>query len=503
MSGNPTEINPKYPALISLGDFRFDPGNEVLFTSDGQPVALRHQSALVLRELARLPGETVLKDSLVSAVWGRTFVTDDSLVQCIKDIRKAINDTDRKIVQTVAKRGYRLEIGQPARTTSLAPSILVERIHCADRSSQARDFAEDFHDRLVLVLAPRSGVRVFSGASGATSADYLVQGRVRVSGDRVKFFLSLSEVTSRGHFHARSFTCALSQSHQLAEDVARQISSVLRISVITHNGERYATVPDDQLDLQQLFAKAHYFYSRITAADTLIGRATMQVAVQMAPDNPKALALLAHATTQMYPLIRNEIGKRETDWAMSLADRAVAQGASSSFAFRTRANLRLWLLGDHGGCRADCARALAINPNLYLTHLTLATSEILTGEHVAGIERMKAYVCLTAIDHQYPYFQSLTGLAWLLAGNVDAAIRFARDAHERSPKSAWCALVYAAAASGDAALAGTAAFRDMIERLDLPLGHFRSLPFTNLDDVDMLEARLRAAGVAQARPYPT
>ena len=251
----------------------------------------------------------------------------------------------------------------------------------------------------------------------------------------------------------------------------------------------------NELDLQQLMAKAHYFYSRITAPDTVIGRAAMQAAVKIAPDDPKALALLAHSATQMHPLMQSNTSVSETDWAMSLADKAIAVGSSSAFAFRTRANLRLWLLGDHEGCRADCARALALNPNFYLAHLTLATSDILTGSYMAGIERITTYVCLTNIDQQYPYFQSLIGLAWFLSGHPGAAIACAREAHERLPSSSWHAMVYAVAASVDPENTRTARFQNMVRQLDLPFGHFRSLPFTRMEDVEALEAGLRAAGV--------
>ena len=42
------------------------------------------------------------------AVWPDTFVTDDSLTQCIADIRRALGDDGHVIVQTLPKRGYRL-----------------------------------------------------------------------------------------------------------------------------------------------------------------------------------------------------------------------------------------------------------------------------------------------------------------------------------------------------------------------------------------------------------
>lgn len=485
--------------LLLIGTCTFDPRSLSLRDAAGATVRLRSQSLRVLAELARRRGEIVSRDALIETVWRGIAVTDDSLVQCIKDIRKALRDTDREIIRTVVGGGYSLSVERPFHPISLKPSILIGEISCAGNLQASQEFAEDLHERLMLIMAPRSGVRIFSKRKNPSPADYVVQGRVNVSDNRVKLFLSLSGVESNGHFYAESFAGDLSELDQLAEEVTRKISSVLRISVIAYDGERYANLPDERLDLQQLLAKAHYFYSRISVPDTIIARATMQAAVKVAPDDPKVLALLAHSATQMHPLIQSNISKSETEWAISVADRAVAVGASSAFAFRTRANLRLWLLGDHAGCRADCARALAINPNFYLAHLTLATSDIFTGLHIAGIDRINTYVCLTAIDRQYPYFQSLIGLAWVLAGNAEAAIKFSRDAHERSPSCSWHAMVYAAAASGDSAITKTRNFQDMIERLELSFGHFRSMPFSEIKDIEMLETRLRAAGVREYR----
>ena len=69
---------------------------------------LRSQSADVLAYLARHAGALVSKEALIENVWADTFVTDDSLVQCIGDIRKALNDAERKIIETLPKKGYRL-----------------------------------------------------------------------------------------------------------------------------------------------------------------------------------------------------------------------------------------------------------------------------------------------------------------------------------------------------------------------------------------------------------
>jgi DNA-binding winged helix-turn-helix (wHTH) protein len=78
----------------------------------GHLMTLRPQAAEVLKLLASQPGKLISKDELIQAVWGGIAVTDDSLVQCITGIRKALGDERHEIVKTVLKRGYVLEVGR-------------------------------------------------------------------------------------------------------------------------------------------------------------------------------------------------------------------------------------------------------------------------------------------------------------------------------------------------------------------------------------------------------
>ena len=63
--------------------------------SDGRKaaVALRPQSLAILKLLAVKPGVLVSRDEIMSAVWPNIAVTDDSLVQCVTEIRKALGMT--------------------------------------------------------------------------------------------------------------------------------------------------------------------------------------------------------------------------------------------------------------------------------------------------------------------------------------------------------------------------------------------------------------------------
>jgi DNA-binding winged helix-turn-helix (wHTH) protein len=108
MSRNPDEIDPKNPDIVRIGSMVFDLAARELRDRQGNPVELRSQSAEVLAHLARHPGKVVAKEDLIAAVWPDTFVTDDSLVQCIGDIRRALGDEGRSMILTHPRKGYRL-----------------------------------------------------------------------------------------------------------------------------------------------------------------------------------------------------------------------------------------------------------------------------------------------------------------------------------------------------------------------------------------------------------
>jgi adenylate cyclase len=73
---------------------------------EGALVPLRPKSFDVLLHLVRNAGRLVPKDELIDKVWPDVIVTENSLVQCIKDIRQTLNDDAQTMLETVAKRGY-------------------------------------------------------------------------------------------------------------------------------------------------------------------------------------------------------------------------------------------------------------------------------------------------------------------------------------------------------------------------------------------------------------
>src|SRR3954470_6687161 len=75
----------------------------------GLPLQLRPKSFDVLAYLSRNRGRLVSKTELIDHIWGDIAVTENSLVQCIKDIRQVLDGAGQFEIRTVPKRGYLFE----------------------------------------------------------------------------------------------------------------------------------------------------------------------------------------------------------------------------------------------------------------------------------------------------------------------------------------------------------------------------------------------------------
>jgi predicted ATPase/DNA-binding winged helix-turn-helix (wHTH) protein len=73
---------------------------------EGAELRLRPKVFEALKYLVQNPGRLIAKQELIQAVWPDTFVTDDSLVQCTVELRRALDDHDQELLKTVPRRGY-------------------------------------------------------------------------------------------------------------------------------------------------------------------------------------------------------------------------------------------------------------------------------------------------------------------------------------------------------------------------------------------------------------
>ena len=97
---------------FEFGPFTIIPERGIV-RRDGEDVHLEPKQMDALVTLAHHQPGVVSKDLLVEEVWGGRATADESIVQCIKGIRQALNKDDPrdpKYVETIHGRGYRLMV---------------------------------------------------------------------------------------------------------------------------------------------------------------------------------------------------------------------------------------------------------------------------------------------------------------------------------------------------------------------------------------------------------
>jgi DNA-binding winged helix-turn-helix (wHTH) protein/Flp pilus assembly protein TadD len=92
--------------VLRFSGFELDSERAELRAADGGTIRLRPKTLEILRLLAGNSGRVLSKQQLMEAVWPNVHVGEDSLFQCIREIRAALGDDKREVVRVISGRGY-------------------------------------------------------------------------------------------------------------------------------------------------------------------------------------------------------------------------------------------------------------------------------------------------------------------------------------------------------------------------------------------------------------
>ncbi len=110
-----------------FGDFTLDVARGCVLRAETE-IKLRPKVYETLKYLVEHPGRLIGKQELMQAVWPDAFVTDDSLVQCTLELRRALDDRGQQLLKTVPRRGYvfTAEVISRAATDPLPANDLID-----------------------------------------------------------------------------------------------------------------------------------------------------------------------------------------------------------------------------------------------------------------------------------------------------------------------------------------------------------------------------------------
>lgn len=120
----------------TFNGFRLSGNGLELLDVDNKPIKVRNKTLEVLKYLVNNVDKNVSREELAEHVWQGLVVSDDSLTQCISELRTHIGDKNKKILRTVPRFGYRL-LADPS-LDSIVPSDssvdteLTKSLQCTD-----------------------------------------------------------------------------------------------------------------------------------------------------------------------------------------------------------------------------------------------------------------------------------------------------------------------------------------------------------------------------------
>lgn len=373
-------------SATQLGSAKFETDNEMLTDDDGQQIPLRPQSLAVLKALLARQGEIALRDELITEVWGDVHVTDDSLVQCIADIRKAIGPDGHKVVQTVPKKGYRLVAG----------FATAEARHSPDTGRLTKLAALGLLVFSVLfglgyVLAPTNpgagspaiAVLPFSNVGGDDGQTYFTDGFSRAITTNISKFADLFVVSSFSAFKFRN-------SAESAEKIARKLGVRYLLTGDVQPGAERLVINAQLIDAangKSLWAE-RYAAPRteiLRLQDDLTAKIASTLAEKLETETTRQARANSQTALNAYELLwRAAHPKIEKDAlleANGLIEQALKLNPGFASAHAELANnyLLLWrhsLTHDHDAmlrkARAAAARAIELDTNSYTSHQVLS-----------------------------------------------------------------------------------------------------------------------------------
>lgn len=196
-------------SVLQFGGFTLDLDKGTLRRA-AEPLLLRPKAFALLTHLARNMGRVVPKDELMDVAWPGVFVTEDSLTQSIRDIRKVLGED---MIRTVSRRGYMLAAAEPEQQADADTQPVVAVLRFRNEGGPTDEpivdgFAEDIINglarfRTFTVLARNSS---FSFASyepaerpdirHRVGADFLVEGSLRRDGDHITAAVNLIDASN-------------------------------------------------------------------------------------------------------------------------------------------------------------------------------------------------------------------------------------------------------------------------------------------------------------------
>lgn len=438
--------------MIRIGPYRYNLDEAVLLNDAGETVRLRSLSSKVLSLLAERANKIVPRDAFVRQVWNGRHVTDDSLVQCVGDIRRALGDSDHSIVQTFHRRGYKLVAEVDATTR---PTLAILPFTTASSNGSADYFGEGTADELILRLGHCRWLRVIARSSAsacarkyddvrdiarALDARYVLEGNASRSNHRLRVYAQLLDGCDGSRIWSQRYDRRLDDVFLLQDEIASVIAGSIIPELEMQDDIDLRRRAEIDLDAWDCYQRAIWHLFRFTEEELATARELLERAIELDGSFVQAYARLAYVHLQFGWYGPFEDRPRHVKVARALATKAVNIDPKDASAHLSLGRA-LSLSGE--ACRSvdELRLAIRLNPSFAQAHFALAQVLCFLDRHREALPEINEALRLSPHDPHLWTFFHVRALAHYQADNLEAAEADARSALMEPNHTHWPFLI--------------------------------------------------------------
>jgi adenylate cyclase len=409
-----------------FGDWTLDQSLGRLSGPTGD-IALRPKSLEVLQHLLVNAGRLLSRDDLLEAVWVGVTVTEESLTQCVSEIRHALADTEQRIIKTVPRRGYVFLLPvevlaaasapiptspEPTPTAPTGPSSIAHSrpsVVVLPFANLSGDSAQDYlgdglTEDIIAGLSQFSDLSIIASQSAFSfkgrmvdvrdvsrtlDARYVVEGSVRRIENRLRVSARLIDGHAGSQRWAERFDRTLGDFGTVMDGITQAIVRVVVAHLGVAEEERVTRTPLNSTAAYDLALRGDFemrAFLRTWAIDRLYAaRHHFEAALKLEPHNAKVFAELGHSHVRAYhePLDHDYTDRIVLQRGHDLITRGVALDPYLPLS-RAHLGWALMWMREHDASIAEFQRAIDLNANFM--DFRYAASLVYAGEPARALE---------------------------------------------------------------------------------------------------------------------
>jgi TolB-like protein len=388
-----------------FGPFTIDTRERLLYRG-GEYVTLKQKAVGVLLTLLAESPRVVEKAQFMREVWPDAFVEEGSLTVNISELRRALGGDagDRRYIETIPRRGYRLVAGVERRpldarvsapphgerpegqAQQAAPVPAVAVLPFANIGSDpALEYLSDgLSESIINSLSQLSGVRVRASGSSfryrgegvdplaaarELGVDRVVQGRVMQLGERYVVRASLVDAADGAQLWGEQYERDFADLLEVQREIAGVISERLRLWLTADERRRLARPETVNAEAYRAYLRGRHFWSKRPHAGFLKALDFFQRAIELDPSYAPAYAGLADAYGVLGSWEAGLMAPREAAAkARAAALRALDIDDELAEAHTSLAYVKLHYDWDVDAAGAGFRRAIELKPNYVHAH---------------------------------------------------------------------------------------------------------------------------------------